>query len=46
MHITCTSFAHHFFKSIIESVGSTCEFLWVLQIQWLILKNDVQKMYK
>jgi hypothetical protein len=24
MHITCTSFVHHFFKSIIGSVGLTC----------------------
>jgi hypothetical protein len=33
MYITCTSFVYQFFKLIIESVGLTCESLWVLQIQ-------------
>jgi len=46
MHITCIFFVHYFSKSTIESVEPTCEFLWVLQIQWLILKSDVQKMYR
>jgi hypothetical protein len=45
MHITCTSFVHHFSKSTIGTVGLTCGSLWALQIQGLILKNDVQKMY-
>jgi len=45
MHITCTFFVHHFFKSTIRFVWPTCKFLWNLQIQWLIYKSDVQNMY-
>jgi len=46
LHITCTSIVHYFSKLAIRFVKPIMVHMRVLQIQWLIYKSDVQKMYK